>query len=59
MVTDKALYSTTIAGLIDYYGHAHLASMLDVREEDLCRWARGTVRPPTDVFLRIIDLANE
>jgi hypothetical protein len=33
-----------------------LALILNVQVDDLCRWADGTARPPTDVFLKIIDL---
>lgn len=58
MVTDKDLYAGTIAGLLDYYGHAQLARILDVPLEDLYRWIEGKARPPTGTFLRIIDLTN-
>jgi hypothetical protein len=59
MVLDNEFFSATILQLIDYYGVADLALMLDVRAKDLCLWAEGKGRPPTDVFLRVIDLRNE
>ena len=56
-VTDKDLYAGTIEGLVDYYGsYETLALILNVQVDDLYRWADGTARPPTDVFLKIIDL---
>ena len=58
MVTDRELYSRTTAAVIAYYGYTYLACILNVKVWDLDRWARGEARPPTDVFLRIIDLAN-
>jgi hypothetical protein len=59
MVTDKDLYAGTIASLVDYFGGCEtLALILNVQVDDLCRWAEGKARPPTDVFLKIIDLAN-
>jgi hypothetical protein len=59
MVTDKELYTTTIAGLLGYYGHEQLARILNVNLSDLYRWAAGTARPPSGVFFRIIDMTND
>jgi hypothetical protein len=58
MAIDRELYMQTIAAVISYYGYTHLARILNVKVEDLRRWATGERRPPTHVFLRIIDLAN-
>ena len=41
MVLDNEFFSATILQLIDYYGVANLALMLDVRAKDLCLWAEG------------------
>ena len=59
MVTDRTLYTRTITDVIDYYGYTHLALILNVGVDDLHRWSAGESRPPTDVFLQIIDLKNE
>jgi len=40
------------------YGYADLARILNVNIGDLQLWAAGERRPPTHVFLRIIDLSN-
>ena len=56
MVTDKELYAGTIAGLMDYFGPAHLAGILNVTVDDLYRWAQGKARPPIDVFFRMLNL---
>jgi hypothetical protein len=58
MVTDRELYSRTTAAVIADYGYTHLARILNVTVRDLERWAAGQNRPPTHVFLLIIDLAN-
>jgi hypothetical protein len=58
MAIDRELYMQTIAAVISYYGYTDLARILNVKVEDLRRWAAGERRPPTHVFLRIIDLAN-
>jgi len=58
MVLHNEFFSATILQLIDYYGIVDLALMLDVDADDLHQWAEGKDRPPTDVFLRAIDLRN-
>jgi hypothetical protein len=56
---DRELYARTISGLVDYYeGYPTLALILNVSVDELRRWAEGRSRPPTDVFLRIVDLAR-
>jgi hypothetical protein len=45
--------------VIDYYGYTHLVLTLNVSIDDLDRWLAGEGRPPTEVFLRIIELKNE
>ena len=56
---DRELYSRTISSVVEYYeGYATLALILNVSVEDLRRWAEGRARPPTDVFLRIVDMAR-
>jgi hypothetical protein len=56
---DRALYTRTITDVIDYYGYTHLALILNVSVDDLHRWSAGARRPPTAIFLQIIDLKNE
>jgi hypothetical protein len=58
MVTDRELYSRTTAMVVAYYGYTDLARLLNVDIGDLQLWAAGERRPPTHVFLRIIDMAN-
>jgi hypothetical protein len=59
MVTDRDLYIRTIIDVIDHYGYTHLALTLNVSIDELDRWLAGESRPPTDVFLRIIELKAE
>ena len=57
--TDRDLYTEVIGSLVDYLGgYQTLALILNVQVNDLCRWAEGKGRPPTDVFLKMVDLAN-
>ena len=59
-MTDKDLYANLVASLVDYFGdYSTLAAVLNVEKDDLQDWRQGKVRPPTDVFLRAVDLANE
>lgn len=56
---DRELYTRTISSVVDYYeGYETLALILNVNVDELRRWADGRSRPPTAVFLRIIDLAR-
>lgn len=56
---DRELYTSTISSVVDYYeGYETLALILNVSTEELRRWADGRSRPPTEVFLRIVDLAR-
>jgi predicted transcriptional regulator len=56
---DRELYVSTISSLVDYFeGYGTLALILNVKVDDLRRWAEGKSRPPVDVFLRIIDLTD-
>jgi hypothetical protein len=59
MVTDRDLYTRTITDVINHYGYTQLALYLNVRIDDIDRWLAGESRPPTDVFLRIIELKAE
>jgi hypothetical protein len=59
MVTDRDLYTRTITDVINDYGYTQLALYLNVRIDDIDRWLAGESRPPTDVFLRIIELKAE
>ena len=45
--------------MINHYGYTHLALVLNVSFDDLDGWLAGESRPPTDVFLRIIQLKAE
>ena len=58
--TDRGLYVELIERLVDSYAsYETLALIRNVQVDNLCRWAEGKARPPTDVCLKIIDLANE
>ena len=53
---DRELYASTISSLVEYFeGYETLAVILNVNVDDLRQWAEGRARPPTDVFLRIVD----
>jgi hypothetical protein len=56
---DRDLYVSTITDVIDHYGYTQLALYLNVGIDDLDRWVAGEDRPPTDVFLRILELKSE
>lgn len=56
---DRELYIRTISSVVDYFeGYETLALILNVNVQELRRWADGRSRPPTDVFLRIVELAR-
>jgi hypothetical protein len=56
---DRELYTSTISSVVDYFeGYETLALILNVNVDELRRWADGKSRPPSDVFLRIVDLAR-
>jgi hypothetical protein len=56
---DRELYIRTISSVVDYFeGYETLALILNVNVHELRRWADGRSRPPTDVFLRIVELAR-
>ena len=55
---DRELYTSTISSAVEYFeGYGTLALILNVKVDDLRRWAEGKSRPPVDVFLRIVDLS--
>ena len=57
---DRELYTRTISSVVDYYeGYETLALILNVNVDELRRWADGRSRPPTEIFLRIVDLARQ
>jgi hypothetical protein len=59
-MSDKDLYANLMARLVDYFGdYSTLAAVLNVDEDELENCAQGKRRPPTAVFLRAVDLANE
>lgn len=56
---DRELYTSTISKVVDYFeGYETVALILNVNVEELRRWADGRARPPSEVFLRIVDLAR-
>lgn len=56
---DRELYIQTISSVAEYFdGYETLALILNVNLDDLQRWADGRSRPPADIFLRIVELAN-
>jgi hypothetical protein len=57
---DRKLYASTISSLVEYFeGYETLAVILNVRVDDLHRWAEGKSRPPIDVFMRIVELSEQ
>lgn len=59
MMTDRDLYARAINDVIDYYGETQVALTLNVRTDDLQPWLAAKSRPPTHVFLRVIELKRE
>jgi hypothetical protein len=56
---DRELYVETICAVVEYFGsYQTLASVLNVRVEDLSNWSQGKDRPPTHIFLKIVDFAR-
>jgi hypothetical protein len=56
---DRELYTSTISSAVEYFeGYATLAVILNVRVDDLRRWAEGESYPPADVLRRIVDMAT-
>ena len=56
---DRELYTRTISSVVEYFeGYETLALILNVNVDELRRWADGRSRPPTDIFLRIVELAR-
>jgi hypothetical protein len=56
---DREIYTSTISSLVEYFeGYGTLALILNVNVDELRRWAEGRSRPPTEIFLRIVDLAR-
>ena len=59
-MSDRELYATQIARVVEYFGGLEtVALIMNVPPGDLLAWASGRVRPPTDVFLRLVDLYSE
>jgi hypothetical protein len=59
MVTDRNLFARTITDVVDHYGYTQLALHLNVSLDDLDSWLAEESRPPTNVFLRILELKSE
>ena len=58
-MSDREIYANTISRLVAYFGgYERLAVILNVNIDDLERWADGRARPPTHVFLRLIDMKD-
>jgi hypothetical protein len=54
------LYASTISSAADFLGgYRILALILNVKLEDLHRWAAENERPPAYVFLRLMDLSRD
>ncbi|MGQ0650993.1 MAG: hypothetical protein ACT4P4_01810 [Betaproteobacteria bacterium] len=59
-MSDREMYASTICGLIDFFGGFEVvARILNVTVAELESWADGRVRPPTECFLRLIDMRND
>lgn len=58
-MSDREMYASTIFRLVDYFGgYERVALILKVNVDDLERWAEGRARPPTHVFLRLVDMKD-
>ena len=56
---DRDLYASTITSAVEFFeGYGTLAVILNVRVEDLRRWAEGKSYPPADVYNRIVKLTR-
>ena len=56
---DRDLYASTISSAVELFeGYGTLAVILNVKVDDLRRWAEGESYPPADVLLRIANLAG-
>lgn len=54
------VYARTLRRAVDIVGgEQHLALRLKVKPSHLSLWLRGLCQPPTDVFLRAVDLVTE
>jgi hypothetical protein len=54
---ERASYATTISSAVEFFeGYGTLAVILNVRVDDLRRWAEGKSYPPADVLQRILKL---
>ena len=54
------MYATTICGLVEFFGGFEVvARILNVTVLELQGWAEGRTRPPTDAFLRLVDMRND
>lgn len=56
---DRERYAATISSAVEYFeGYGTLAVILNVRVDDLRRWAEGESYPPADVLRRIVNLTT-
>jgi hypothetical protein len=50
-------YATTISSAVEFFeGYGTLAVILNVKVDDLRRWAEGESYPPAEVLRRIVNL---
>jgi len=54
------MYATTIRGLVEFFGGFEVvARILNVTVLELQGWAEGRTRPPTDAFMRLIEMGSD
>ncbi len=57
MVTDRDTYAATVWGLAEDIGYDKLAC-LNVTVDEIHLWAAGKRRPPTELFLKMVDMTQ-
>lgn len=56
---ERAQYASSISSAVEFFeGYGTLAVILNVKVQDLRRWADGTAYPPADVLQRISRLTQ-
>ncbi len=60
MHDDRDFYAVRVRYAIEYFGdESRLADALGVPVDDVQRWLEGHDRPPTEMFLKMVDLLVE
>jgi DNA-binding transcriptional regulator YiaG len=57
---DASVYTDTLLRAASSVGSSHeLAALLGVTHDQLRKWMRGEEVPPTEIFLRAVDLIDK